>query len=61
MEYDVVNIVTLVVHLDVKIVFLKERPQGGGPHDIVRERCNSKARNESMSPSKNFVWTLLGS
>jgi hypothetical protein len=23
MEYDIVNIVTLVVHLDVKIVFLK--------------------------------------
>jgi hypothetical protein len=23
MEYDVVNIITLVVHLDVKIVFLK--------------------------------------
>ncbi len=52
MEYDVVNIVTLVVHLE-------GRPQGGGPHDIVRRICNSKARNQSMSPSEDFMWTLV--
>ncbi len=39
-----------------KDCILEGRPQGGGPHDIVRRICNSKARNQSMSPSEDFVW-----